>query len=185
VKSIKYTEITKLYKRRWRLRNLGFEVFTSVNKSIFLAFNTENERDYAFGKLIKLVSPECETEDSVENMTLKWQLRQISNFDYLLHLNSAAYRTFSDFTQYPVFPWVLSCYNSPVLDLSEPRNFRDLSKPIGALNDKRLETFWKRYNDMPEPKFLYGTHYSTPGYVIGFLFRKYPLAMLRLHVRFI
>lgn len=185
VKSIKYTEITKLYKRRWRLRNLGFEVFTSGNKSIFLAFNTENERDFAFGKLTKLVSPECETENSVENMTLKWQLRQISNFDYLLYLNSAAYRTFSDFTQYPVFPWVLSCYDSPILDLSEPKNFRDLSKPIGALNSNRLETFWKRYNDMPEPKFLYGTHYSTPGYVIGFLFRKYPLAMLRLHVRLI
>lgn len=184
VKSLKYSDITKLYKRRWRLRNLGFEVFTSANKSIFLAFNTETERDQVYNKLLSLVTADCETENSVENMTLKWQLRQISNFDYLVYLNSAAYRTFSDFTQYPIFPWVIASYDSPNLDLSNPATFRDLSKPIGALNPTRLATFIKRYNDMPEPKFLYGTHYSAPGYVIGFLFRKYPLAMLRLHVIF-
>lgn len=33
---------------------------------------------------------------------------------------------------------------------------------------------------MPSPKFLYGTHYSTPGYVIGFLVRKNPQYMLKL-----
>ena len=182
VKSIKYNDITKLYKRRWRLRNLGFEVFTSATKSIFLAFNSEGERDQVYGKLLNLINSDCETENSVENMTLKWQLKQISNFDYLLYLNSAAYRTFSDFTQYPVFPWVLSCYDSDTLDLNNPSIFRDLSKPIGAINSARLAKFLKRYNDMPEPKFLYGTHYSAPGYVIGFLYRKFPLAMLRLHV---
>ncbi|OMJ93774.1 hypothetical protein SteCoe_3221 [Stentor coeruleus] len=182
VKSVKYSEITKLYMRRWRLRNLGLEVFTTGNKSIFLAFNNEEERNKVYDKLKALVSSsDCETESSVENMMLKWQLRQISNFDYLLYLNSAAYRTFSDFTQYPIFPWILSSYDTPTLDLNNPETFRDLSKPIGALNPSRLSTFWKRYNDMPEPKFLYGTHYSTPGYVIGFLFRKFPLAMLRLH----
>jgi factor associated with neutral sphingomyelinase activation len=183
VKSVKYSEITKLYKRRWRLRSLGFEVFTTAEKSIFLAFDNEGERDRVFDKLLSLVRSDCETENSVENMTLKWQLREISNFDYLLYLNSAAYRSFSDFTQYPVFPWVIASYDSEVLDLSNPSTFRDLSKPIGAINPTRLATFKKRYIDMPEPKFLYGTHYSAPGYVIGFLFRKFPLAMLRLHVK--
>ena len=167
------------------MRNLGFEVFTFSNKSIFLAFNTENEREQVYNKLLSLVNSDCETENSVENMTLKWQLQQISNFEYLLYLNSAAYRTFSDFTQYPIFPWVLAVYDQPVLDLKNPATFRDLSKPIGALNPNRLETFMKRYRDMPDPKFLYGTHYSAPGYVIGFLFRKFPLSMLRLHVLFI
>jgi hypothetical protein len=45
-----------------------------------------------------VVGPNCETEASVENMTVKWQLGQISNYDYLMYLNAAAYRTFSDFT---------------------------------------------------------------------------------------
>lgn len=75
-------------------------------------------------------------------------------------------------------------------DLNDPKTFRDLSKPIGALNPRRLESFkvrkarahpqplselsvvsynrrftdvQERYRDMPEPRFLYGTHYSTPG----------------------
>ena len=34
---------------------------------------------------------------------------------------------------------------------------------------------------MPEPKYLYGTHYSCPGYVIGYLVRKHPLYMLKFH----
>jgi factor associated with neutral sphingomyelinase activation len=57
------------------------------------------------------------------------------------------------------------------LDLKDPSIYRDLRKPIGAINAKRLEEFKKRYKEMPNPKFLYGTHYSTPGYVIGYLVR--------------
>jgi factor associated with neutral sphingomyelinase activation len=181
VKRVECAEITKLYRRRWKLRNVGFEVITKTGKSVLLAFDSEQERDEIYNSLKVYLSSECETEGSVEHMTLKWQLRRISNYDYLIYLNSAAYRTFADFNQYPVFPWVIADYQSSVLDLSSPATFRDLKKPMGALNPKRLSTFKKRYSDMPEPKFLYGTHYSAPGYIIGFLFRKYPLYMLRLH----
>lgn len=71
-----------------------------------------------------------------------------------------------------MFPWVLKDFKSEVLDLNDENVYRDLSKPIGALNDKRLKDFITRYNDTPEEeKYLYGTHYSCPGYVIGFLVR--------------
>lgn len=50
---------------------------------------------------------------------------------------SAAGRSYNDITQYPVFPWVLADYKSPTIDLSDPRVYRDLSKPIGALNEDR------------------------------------------------
>jgi hypothetical protein len=56
-------------------------------------------------------------------------------------------------------------------DLTKPATFRDLSKPIGALDADRLRTLKARYREMPEPKFLYGTHYSTPGYVLFYLVR--------------
>ena len=46
-----------------------------------------------------------------ENMTLQWQNGLISNFGYLLYLNSAADRSFNDLTQYPVMPWVISDYS--------------------------------------------------------------------------
>lgn len=73
-----------------------------------------------------------------ENMTLQWQNGIISNLDYLLYLNSAADRSFNDLTQYPVVPWVIQDYTSPVLDLDNPASYRDLSKPMGALNEQRL-----------------------------------------------
>eukprot|EP01094_Clydonella_sp_ATCC50884_P003772 TRINITY_DN1288_c0_g1_i1.p1 TRINITY_DN1288_c0_g1~~TRINITY_DN1288_c0_g1_i1.p1 ORF type:complete len:682 (-),score=102.69 TRINITY_DN1288_c0_g1_i1:215-2260(-) len=116
-------------------------------------------------------------------MVLKrWQERKISNYEYLMYLNMLADRSFNDITQYPVFPWVIADYKSTVLDLSNPDTFRDLSKPIGALNSERLQEFKNRYESMPpdQPKFLYGTHYSTPGYVLFFLVREAPEYMLRL-----
>jgi len=37
-------------------------------------------------------------------------------------------RTYNDLNQYPVFPWVLTNYDTKELDLSLPSNYRDLSK---------------------------------------------------------
>ena len=85
-------------------------------------------------------------------------------------------------SRYPVFPWIIQDYDSKELDLNNIKIYRDLKKPIGALNQKRLQDFKARYNEMANPKFLYGTHYSTPGYVIGYLLRKCPHYMLKLQV---
>ncbi|TTK16483.1 Lipopolysaccharide-responsive and beige-like anchor protein [Bagarius yarrelli] len=62
------------------------------------------------------------------NMTQRWQKREISNFEYLMFLNTIAGRTFNDLNQYPVFPWIISNYDSEELDLTLPSNYRDLSK---------------------------------------------------------
>ena len=62
----------------------------------------------------------------------------MSNFDYLSILNTYAQRSTLDLTQYPVFPWIISDFDSTVLDLSNPSVYRDLSKPIGAINPSRL-----------------------------------------------
>ena len=56
--------------------------------------------------------------------------------------------------QWPVFPWVLADYTSPTLDLHSPASFRDLSKPIGALNPQRLESFRFRFKEMPRDEVL-------------------------------
>ena len=81
-------------------------------------------------------------------------------------------RTYNDITQYPVFPWVIADYESETLDFNDPKTFRDLSKPVGALNEKRLERFEERYDafDDPDiPKFHYGSHYSSAGIVLFYL----------------
>lgn len=89
--------------------------------------------------MAKRVPVSCFRIDQLENVTLQWQTRQITNYDYLVHLNEASNRSFSDLSQYPVFPWVISDYVSDKLDLNDPKSFRDLSKPIGAMNEDRLQ----------------------------------------------
>mmetsp|Transcript_6052 Transcript_6052/g.6750 ORF Transcript_6052/g.6750 Transcript_6052/m.6750 type:complete len:935 (-) Transcript_6052:159-2963(-) len=182
VKKIGIHDLSNFSKKRFKLRDLALEVTSKKkNKSFLFAFESEDQRDLIYTYLQRLVNTDCDTDHSIENLTLQWQNRQISNYEYIKHLNFAAHRTVNDLTQYPVFPWVLADYTSPSIDLRDHTVYRDLCQPIGALNPDRLRDCKTRYMDMPEPKFLFGTHYSTRGYVIGFLLRKFPDYMLNLH----
>ena len=68
------------------------------------------------------------------SVTAKWQRREISNFDYLMYLNTIAGRTYNDLNQYPIFPWVLADYSSNILDLDDPSSFRDLSNCLTTVS---------------------------------------------------
>ena len=39
---------------------------------------------------------------------------EMSNFQYLMQLNTLAGRSYNDLMQYPIFPWVLADYESDV-----------------------------------------------------------------------
>lgn len=78
-------------------------------------------------------------------LTDLWRKGKITNYQYIMALNLMAGRTFNDITQYPVFPWILADYSSETLDLSDHRVYRDLAKPIGALNPERLAQLINRY----------------------------------------
>ena len=112
--------------------------------------------------------------------TRKWMKGDISNFHYLMLVNTMAGRTFNDLTQYPVFPWILADYTSEELDLTDPRSFRDLTKPMGCQNPERQAEFRDRYQSFAEmgdhtsPPFHYGTHYSSAMIVTSYLIRLQP-----------
>lgn len=119
-------------------------------------------------------------QNNANPATRKWIKGEISNFHYLMTVNTIAGRTFNDLTQYPVFPWVLADYTSQELDLTNPRSFRDLSKPMGCQNLDRQAEFRERYQSFAEmsdeksPPFHYGTHYSSAMIVTSYLIRLQP-----------
>ncbi|KAG2414470.1 hypothetical protein HFD88_003661 [Aspergillus terreus] len=112
--------------------------------------------------------------------TRKWVKGEISNFHYLMLINTLAGRTFNDLTQYPVFPWVLADYTSDELDLTNPKTFRDLSRPMGCQTPEREAELRERYKAFAEmgagdsPPFHYGTHYSSAMIVSSYLIRLQP-----------
>lgn len=130
-------------------------------------------------KVFKALSSGPRLIDGFE-ATTQWQRGEISNFYYLIILNTLAGRTFNDLTQYPIFPWVISDYSSEELDLSNASVYRDLSKPMGAQSKRREKQFVERYealealNDENALPFHYGTHYSSAMIVSSYLIRLKP-----------
>lgn len=113
-------------------------------------------------------------------LTQKWKEGKMSNFFYLMAINTMAGRTFNDLSQYPVFPWVIADYESESLDFDDPKSFRDLSKPMGAQTKGRANQFQDRFEalksfeDPNSPAFHYGTHYSSAMIVSSYLIRMRP-----------
>ncbi|XP_041823886.1 protein FAN isoform X2 [Melanotaenia boesemani] len=177
---IKLHQIRRIYKRRHGLRPLGLEVFCTENdfcSDIYLKFYNTADRDEIYYYIATFLENHM-TEHTAESYMLQWQRGHLCNYQYLLHLNNLADRSCNDLSQYPVFPWVVADYTGSQLDLTKASTFRDLSKPVGALNKERLDRLLARYRGMPEPRFMYGSHYSSPGYVLFYLVRVAPEHML-------
>ncbi|XP_057266416.1 neurobeachin isoform X2 [Pezoporus wallicus] len=186
-----FSEIRAVFSRRYLLQNTALEVFMANRTSVMFNFPdqaTVKKVVYSLPRVgvgtsyglpqarrISLATPRQLYKSS--NMTQRWQRREISNFEYLMFLNTIAGRTYNDLNQYPVFPWVLTNYESEELDLTLPGNFRDLSKPIGALNPKRAVFYAERYEtweDDQTPPYHYNTHYSTSASTLAWLVRIEP-----------
>lgn len=188
---IPFAEMRAIFSRKYLLQPVALEIFVAQRTSVMFVFSElETVKKVVkylppVGVGVKYGIPQARRASmmtpkqlfSASNMTQKWQKREISNFEYLMFLNTIAGRTYQDLNQYPVFPWILTNYESAELDLSQPTNFRDLSKPVGALNSERRAEFVERYNlwdNSHIPAFHYGTHYSTAAFTLGWLIRLEP-----------
>ncbi|XP_054650005.1 neurobeachin-like isoform X3 [Dunckerocampus dactyliophorus] len=190
-----FSEIRAVFSRRHLLQNSAVEVFMANRTSVLFNFPdqaTVKKAVYSLPRVgvgtsyglpqdrrISLANPRQLFKAS--NMTQRWQRREISNFEYLMFLNTVAGRTYNDLSQYPIFPWVLASYDSEELDLTLPANFRDLSKPVGALNPKRAAFFAERYEsweDDQTPPCHYRCHCSTAASTLHWLIRMEPFTTL-------
>ncbi|XP_019178500.1 PREDICTED: protein SPIRRIG-like isoform X1 [Ipomoea nil] len=194
----KLDSVHEILKRDYQLRPVAIEIFSMDGCNDLLVFH-KREREEVFKNLVAMNLPRNSMLDTTISGSIKqesnegsrlfkvmaksfskrWQNGEISNFQYLMHLNTLAGRGYSDLTQYPVFPWVLADYESENLDLTNPKTFRRLDKPIGCQTGEGEEEFRKRYEswDDPEvPKFHYGSHYSSAGIVLFYLIRLPPFS---------
>ncbi|KAM0748128.1 beach-domain-containing protein [Meredithblackwellia eburnea MCA 4105] len=194
-----WSDLLEVHERTYLFRKIALELFFADGRSFLLTFaEDQRSRAYsfiaeyapsavAFGSLneagvtfgAKVTDVVLGQRTKLEGMTKRWERREVSNFEYLMFLNTYAGRTYNDLTNYPVFPWVLADYSSSVLDLDDPKSYRDLSKPMGAQSEDRKKEFVDRYTQLSElddgtQPFHYGTHYSSAMITVGYLLRLRP-----------
>ncbi|KAG8069818.1 hypothetical protein GUJ93_ZPchr0006g46210 [Zizania palustris] len=197
----KITRIKAVHWTRYLLQYTATEIFfDDANAPVFLNFSSQNDAKSVGSLLVSLrndaLFPKGSTRDKnnvisfidrkvalemAESARESWRRREISNFEYLMILNTLAGRSYNDLTQYPIFPWILADYSSDKLDFNKSSTFRDLSKPVGALDAKRFKGFEDRYLNFCDPdipSFYYGSHYSSMGIVLYYLLRLEPFTAL-------
>ena len=177
-------EIVEVFSRRFHHLHTAIEIFMLSGKGYYFNLFSEPKRTEAlqhfkrFTKIRVYIDPKKEFR--LGSFTKDWQKGVLSNYEYLMVLNKFASRSYNDLNQYPVFPWILKDYTSPVLNLSNPDVFRDLSIPIGAIHPDGLRECTRRYalwTDDPIMKpFHFGSHYSSEGIVLHYLLRIEPYA---------
>uniref|UniRef100_A0A665U2V5 Neurobeachin-like protein 2 n=1 Tax=Echeneis naucrates TaxID=173247 RepID=A0A665U2V5_ECHNA len=192
------SQIREVHLRRYNLRRSALEIFLIDQTNYFLNFKKEvmsfTCSCLIYSRMLLLRSLSLYGTRSPQELlkasglTQKWVNREISNFDYLMQLNTIAGRTYNNLAQYPVFPWILADYTSEELDLSDPRVFRDLSKPVAVLNERNAKAVREKYESFEDPtgtidRFHYGTHYSNAAGVMHYLIRVEPFTSLHIQLQ--
>ncbi|XP_071808138.1 WD repeat and FYVE domain-containing protein 3-like isoform X3 [Asterias amurensis] len=213
-----YEDIREVHKRRYLLQPSAIEVFSADGRNYLLAF-PRKVKNKVYARFVAEATRLTDDASSVagqkrnvqveggnsflglgnligeKTVTQRWERGEITNFHYLMALNTIAGRSYNDLMQYPVFPWILADYDSEELRLDKSSTFRDLSKPLGAQTEERLMQFKKRYDEWEDPTafspkhieagshrdfqgetppYYYGTHYSSAMIVASTLVRMEP-----------
>ena len=200
---ILFRELYAVYRRRYQLQQSGLEFYDVNKNATLIAFETNEEREEVLSKVLSsntfhpdsifsIYGSSTSFSRIMSNMKAKiisqWVNGKMTNFDFLMHINNLAGRSFNDLTQYPVFPWIIADYESENIDLNDPKLYRDLSKPMGAIGEERARQFKERYEALEStyfgeddpPPFHYGTHFSSAAYTLYYLMRLEPFSRLAL-----
>ncbi|KAG5501163.1 hypothetical protein JIQ42_06161 [Leishmania sp. Namibia] len=187
--------IASVHQRLFQHLSAGLEVVLESGKCVFLVLLDDElsfskaSRDRLFAyfdsdsdPLMSGIATHSISEKlaKLDIWTRRWVRRECSNYMYLRVLNDAASRTTANLGQYPVMPWILRCYTESMLDLGDASVYRDLTKPVGALNEVNAKQLQARYAEwiacdpVADSPYHYGTHYSTAAIVLYYLIRLQP-----------
>ena len=174
-------DIKEIIPRRTLLLNQSLEVFHKNGKSFFFNFFTEENYNqfHAFYNNIDIKDDTKIMKKKIDVLLYNFKKGKISTYEYLLGLNKYGTRTYSDLTQYPVFPWLIVKYSNITNILSGHVNsansgLRDLNYPMSVQTDAKREVAMSKYKSEGKFKYHHGTHYSTTAYIYFYLLRINP-----------
>lgn len=173
--------VSEIWNRRYQHKEVALEIFLVTRKTFFIIFETNYERDIVWNLVSNKLGGSGNSK--LEEMLLRWLDNRLTNFEYLTELNKIAGRSYNDLMQYPVFPWILTDYESSVLDLRVPKTFRKLNKTISTQHEEMEEHYVTNFKylaqSMAEQQtvmkpYHYSSHYSNSGTILHFLVRLPP-----------
>ena len=117
-----------------------------------------------------------------------WIKNKISNFDYLMLLNSLSGRSLINLSQYYIFPVLLTNFEHSILNWLNKSIYRDLSLPIFACSPmlkNNLSNLDIKNFELKELGYKYhsGTFYSTHAFVSYYLIRQHPYTEIHLEIQ--
>lgn len=175
---LKYHKLIKVCHHLYIHNNIGLSLYPIFSSNLIFVFDSTQDM-LATEKIILQKSNLSKifpsnnnrllfTINSVDSAVSLWNSNVINNYEYLLLLNAFGGRSFFDLSQYPVAPWIAS----PELES------RNLSKPMGQLNEARAKHYDQTY-ELSSPQYYYGFHYSLPGSVFWMLMRLPPYSFFQ------
>jgi hypothetical protein len=187
------SDIEYVFWRRIYFLPTGIEVFFKSNKSVLLDLAPHTSKEIV--RLIRrrrvpktAILQTTTFAEFVKELDLsrRWTNGELSNFEFLIWLNLAAGRSFNNPSQYPIIPWVYVDCQAEKLDLTNAANFRDLTKPLGALNLERLNDLRAQVKDLIQfgvSPYLYSAYCSFPLSVFLFLVRMEPFTAMHIEIQ--
>jgi len=198
---ILYDEIEEIFQRTFAYNIQAIEIFLKNGKS-YLFNLLEYYNFFEFYKTIEKIKKNNkydfnainDTHSTFEKMgyTKQWENNEINNYQYLLYLNKYSGRSYNDYNQYPVFPWITLTKdfleedsennnekNEDNSEINKPElYFRNMKYFMMAQTKKDREIAIANYKEKDEENHKnqvhFKFHYSTGGYILFYLMRISP-----------
>ena len=151
------------------------EIFLKGNKRKGSTSNFNNSSSTNY----KIILEESSLKEEICN---EWSKNKITNYDYLMLLNTLGGRSLNHLSQYFIFPWIIHDFNSDILNWLSDKIYRDLSIPIFACGED-IERVINKYDLTDDEKYHSGTFYSTHSFVCYFLIRQNPFTEIHLEIQ--
>ncbi|OHT08042.1 hypothetical protein TRFO_23575 [Tritrichomonas foetus] len=138
VNIIHFYKIINIFKRRRYQKDTAIEIFLTNGKSFLIDFtpnlNTEiisQLSTHHFSSIKHIQQGSARSLISDNHTTALWRSGQLSNFTYLMVLNTYSGRTFNDIHQYPMIPRITVDLKNISRNLSYPPFYQKLNAETG------------------------------------------------------